>query len=587
MIRFLNRQSFRKKLMLTYGVVMFFSILAVSVVFMAITREILESQALAQSRSGVQGVETRLQQIITRLNGVSDELYLNKAVERIANTPYDNPGQAFEDYATFEDFDRILHVSPEIRRIRIYVNNQTILENGQFMRLTDTVRETEAYRAAADRQGAIIWRYQGDNISAPALHLLRLIHNNERQIIGLLDIEINNSYLNSLIRSERFATILTINGEQFAATQSALGKGVPSLKAEEEQDGVASSKVVLEGTEYLWVSSGFSSPASSSHNLFGVSMLVPMASILKDANAITTKGILICALALAVCLVCLLIFSVLFSKRIRTLRQEMHRVVDGDFEEHTIIDGDDEIAHLYADLNNMRQSFKGMIASIQEKQNEREVLLLKQRQIETKLLSNQINPHFLFNTLETIRMKAHAAGMKDIADAVKMLARMMRIKISLKEQTVPLRAELGMVRDYLEIQKFRFEDRVNYAIDAPEETMEHGILPLLIQPLVENAFLHGLEDKLEGGMIRIEVFEEGALLRVRVSDNGAGIAGPRLREIENGLTGEGIPTGVGLKNVNDRIHIFYGKQYGLAVHSSEGWGTTVEMTLPVMEGKPC
>lgn len=583
MIRLFNRLSFRQKLVITYAIIAVLSTVIVGGVFTGITRGILLDQAQEQSVSSVDGLRVRLQQIIGRVNDVSDELYMNKALEKIAATVYASPQQAFDEYAAFDEFNRILHVSPEIRRITVYINNDTLLENGQFMRLSEAVMQTEMYAQAQAQHGSIVWRCEESRAEGTTLHLSRMIITNERQTIGMLDIELSTSYLHALLRSERNATVLMINGQPFASSQAVAGQ--EEYAAAEDTWTEEGSRVVVEGTPYLHVGGRFYGPASAEWNEFGISILVPEAAIFASANDITQRGLLICLIALGVSFLFLLLFSMLFSRRIRILRREMHRVVDGDFEEYAVIDGEDEIAHLYRDLGNIRHSFKTMLAAKEAEQAVREGLLVKQQQIEMKLLSNQINPHFLFNTLETIRMKAHAAGVGDIAQAVKMLARMMRVKMSLQEQTVPMQVEIDIVRDYLDLQRFRYEDRVRYAVEVEDRALAARVLPLLIQPIVENAFLHGLEDKLEGGEIHIRVWVDGELLRVEVSDDGVGIDEQRLTGIEENLA-EGRDEGsfgLGLKNVHDRIRMFYGPAYGMALASRQGQGTTVSLTMPYGE----
>lgn len=589
LMRLFNRFSFRRKLMITYGIIALLCVLIVGGVFTSLARGILQAQALEQARSGVQSLQVRLRQIVSRVSDVSDELYLNRQLERIAATAYQSPQQAYDEYAAFDAFNRILHVSPEIRRITVYLDNDTLLENGQFMRLTEAVRGGDAYLEASAHQGAVVWRVEAAG-GQSTLHLSRQLSGDERVGYGLLDIELSASYLHALVRSERFDTVLTVHGMPFAASAAFPTETLWPAAESGAEAAQAGERLNIGGIGYLHVREAFLVPFSAKWNAFGVSMLVPEAAIYESANALTQKGMLVCLIALGVSFVCLLLFSILFSRRIGLLRQEMHRVVDGDLEAYAIIDGDDEIAHLYEDLCLIRSSFKSLLDNIQTQQQTREALLVKQQQIELKLLSNQINPHFLFNTLETVRMRAHAAGVPGIAQAVKMLARMMRVKMSLREETVPLRQEVGMVRDYLDIQRFRYEDRVRYTLDVQEGLAEHPVLPLLIQPIVENAFLHGLDEKREGGCIHIAIDAQADTLRIRVCDNGLGMDVGTLRSLADSLHARDSAEddhGIGLKNVQDRIRLYYGEAYGVAIASEAGAGTTVVLTLPYEGGVAC
>ena len=204
------------------------------------------------------------------------------------------------------------------------------------------------------------------------------------------------------------------------------------------------------------------------------------------------------------------------------------------------------------------------------------------------MLANQINPHFLFNTLETIRMKSIASGEKEVATMLKLLASLLRYNLGIKGQPVPLIQELEAIQNYLNIQHMRFEDRVSYDIVTMCDINNIMILPLLIQPLVENSFSHGLEDRVSGGFIYIlintEEIDGKRIMNISVKDNGSGIDEEKLEELNNNLKEKNDDidsTHIGIVNVNSRIKLFYGKEYGLSIKSDFGEGTIVTITIPV------
>jgi two-component system sensor histidine kinase YesM len=218
---------------------------------------------------------------------------------------------------------------------------------------------------------------------------------------------------------------------------------------------------------------------------------------------------------------------------------------------------------------------------IQQLQKER--LFSHQQEMQLKILSNQINPHFLYNTLETIRMMALEKKEKKIATTIKMLSQLLRQSLSANEKTVPLEKEIELVQNYLAIQKLRFGDRVDYSIDMKPNLGGCTILPLLIQPLVENSFIHGLETKPGGGHIRIAVETQGKTLCIDVSDNGIGMEPQRLEKLRSDLAvSEGSIDGhIGLVNVNRRIKLHYGDDFGLTVSESAGNGFTARLAVPL------
>ncbi|MEJ9319080.1 sensor histidine kinase, partial [Halalkalibacterium halodurans] len=195
-------------------------------------------------------------------------------------------------------------------------------------------------------------------------------------------------------------------------------------------------------------------------------------------------------------------------------------------------------------------------------------------------------PHFLFNTLESIRMKSHMKGETEIAKVVKQLGKLMRKSLEVTGHHIPLRNELDMVRCYLEIQTFRYGDRLHYElyIDPQSEMVE--ILPLIIQPLVENAVIHGLERTEDGGTVTISTIVNGNDLTVIVNDDGCGMDEEKLEAIQNMLHHPQEVDGnkIGLLNVHKRLQLTYGKTSGLIIESAKGKGTCVRFTISQIRG---
>lgn len=203
------------------------------------------------------------------------------------------------------------------------------------------------------------------------------------------------------------------------------------------------------------------------------------------------------------------------------------------------------------------------------------------------MLASQINPHFLFNILETIRMQAVVRDQKEIAELTKMLAKLMRHSIQAGSALRPLSAELQLVEYYLKIQDYRFHDRMRYRIEADPADIEGlMIMPLLIQPFVENVIVHGLEGKTSDGLICVRV-QVADTLTIIISDNGCGMSRETLQETRRLLDDfENLNREhVGICNVNQRISLQYGKPYGVSIDSEEGRGTAVMLCLPILTGR--
>jgi len=211
--------------------------------------------------------------------------------------------------------------------------------------------------------------------------------------------------------------------------------------------------------------------------------------------------------------------------------------------------------------------------------------------MEMRSLQSQINPHFLYNTLDSIRARALVEGTEEIADMTEILSSFFRYCISGNESLVKVREELRHMEDYYAIQKFRFEDRISMNVELADEEIRELYMPrMTLQPIVENAFIHGLEKVSRKGEILIRFEREDDRLVITVSDNGAGMDRNTLAEMNaklktvkaSGNSGE-KHSGIAVTNVNARIRLTFGEDYGIRVRSLEGNGTDVIVTIPVID----
>lgn len=224
-----------------------------------------------------------------------------------------------------------------------------------------------------------------------------------------------------------------------------------------------------------------------------------------------------------------------------------------------------------------------------------EMMDLNKRQAQYLALQNQINPHFLYNTLESIRGEALIAGVDNIADMTEALAKFFRYTITKVENLVSVEEELDNCETYFLIQKYRFGNRLQLHILYEEENRESimncKIPKLTLQPVLENSIIHGTELKIGTGNLTIQFEQTDRRLIIRISDDGVGMDEQTLAKLNRQLGGGGKALtenreekkgGIALVNVNNRIHLLFGEEYGMHVYSIKGRGTDVEVTLPVV-----
>ncbi|MEW9051533.1 MAG: sensor histidine kinase [Neobacillus sp.] len=309
------------------------------------------------------------------------------------------------------------------------------------------------------------------------------------------------------------------------------------------------------------------------------------------AEIANTRTIILTGIVTLVVILSLFTYALvsLLLKKMYQLKDSMKRVEKGDFSFETEISGNDEISELASHFKSLVRKINGLIAEAVNKQ-------AVTKEAELKALKTQIDSHFLYNTLENIKMMAEIEGKYDISDAVTSLGEMMRYNIKWKKDFVVLEEELNHIKNYIDIMNLRLDGLLDLRIDIPKEMLEQEVLKMSLQPIIENAVKHGLKPALISGkgLIKVKARFEDELTIIEIKDNGVGMSEEQCTmlnkkissEQENQTDSHNSSSGIGLRNVNERIVLYYGKQYGLHVSSVEGEFTIVTIKMPckIMKG---
>jgi two-component system sensor histidine kinase YesM len=263
---------------------------------------------------------------------------------------------------------------------------------------------------------------------------------------------------------------------------------------------------------------------------------------------------------------------------IKKLHDVTTTIAREDLEPLVMSDNVDEITELGMSFNIMVGKVRELVAA---KMQEQENL----KKAELRVLQAQINPHFLYNTLDTIIWMVESKRSAQVVDLVRALSRFFRISLSKGEDWITVGDEFEHVASYLAIQKIRYRDILDYQIDVDDAILSATILKLTLQPLVENALYHGIKNKRSGGVIQVRGrSRDGAFIHIEIEDNGLGMTQERLAQVRATLrhdAPEPSEGGYGLVNVNQRIQLYYGQRHGLVIASEYGAGTTVSLTIPL------
>lgn len=234
------------------------------------------------------------------------------------------------------------------------------------------------------------------------------------------------------------------------------------------------------------------------------------------------------------------------------------------------------------EVTSLSNAFGHLVIRIQELMNKvrnEEIVL---RKTELRALQAQINPHFLYNTLDSIAWMCEEGRTKDAVEMVNALARLFRISISKGHELIPVEKEVEHAKSYLQIQKFRYKNQFQYSFEVQESCLGYYCNKITLQPIIENAIYHGLNRMIDEGFIEIRIFEDGDDVVFTVEDNGVGMTKEQCESILHKEV-KGQTGGIGIKNVNDRVKIYFGEQYGMTIESELDEGTKVSIRMPKLK----
>ena len=582
-----NNIRIRKKMIGIYIISVLVPVFFVSLYMTYSMSNLVYSRMVNEAKTDTVRVRDRVNELLYLMTNISDKIYFDKQLKTLISTKYGSFLESIDACKNYPSLKEYTQYYSQIEAITLYVDNSTICENGFFVKTTDTIRKEAWYKAAVRSGGNMIWQcfYNKDNNSY-YLAFVRRIRIDDNGNYAVMVMRVSYSYLTSVIQNERTTMLMTVDNDRIvlADDREKLGtkidiKGLTAFSGDREQ---ILKDVTYESRKVFIVCDSFL--PQKTRSTIQIINITPTSDITRQVFATYITGIAIALISLVIPVLLMVLFTGSFSERILFIRTQIHRAASGDLDIPPDISGSDEIAELYTDLIKMIGDMKKLLQENYEHKLQQQQLLTKQNEAQFKMLASQINPHFLFNTLESIRMKAYVCGQREIATVIKLLGKSMRSLLELDDNPQPLKSELDFVRNYLEIQKFRFADRVDYTIEVQDGIDEKilKVLPLLIQPIVENAFVHGLEQKEGSGKIDIIVNRQDENVLVTVKDNGLGMDIEKLEEVHRKIKEAGGKTGksIGLSNVNQRIKLYYGESYGIKVDSSPGTGTTVWISFP-------
>lgn len=582
--------SIRRKLFLIYIICGFIPMLFVSLYLINGTKNILIQQNKSSEISELQLIADGFYENIRTIAEASQRLYFLEIIEKLGSYQYYRSEELVNDYNALNKILRkecLSYYSREIENICLYFRNSTLSNNLRVAKIDEKIYELPWFQKTMTANGRLVCEFHEDSMNYKKyLCFSRIIRTKEGKDVGVAVIALKEERILYPLRDHNTETVLVLNNEEVIYSNSETTDKRELIHILQENarnkkiDTEIYQNVFYQGEESVLTVIPIS--YSGLVDQISVVSIRPYDDILKKANQQSQKSILIIISGLIIVVFVISIFSWNFSSRINKFKTQMHKASRGRFDIAERIGGQDEISDLYDDLGLMINSIEALITQVYEERVQKEMLYSRQKEMEFSMLASQINPHFLYNTLETIRMKARTNGQKDIEDIVKMLAKIMRHNLQIKDKQVTLKEELNLVESYLRIQKYRFEDRVTYSMDINCNVETIYTIPLILQPIVENAMVHGIEMKKGIGHIAIRVDEINETICIQVIDNGIGFTAERLEEIREHINSSTEVKGshIGLRNVNQRIKLLYGEDFGITIESEPLVRSIIQILIP-------
>ncbi|MDY6325028.1 MAG: sensor histidine kinase [Catonella sp.] len=540
------------------------------------------NEKLLQSYS--ERVSTTLFEITTQVYNVSEKITYDSDLWDVLGEAYNSSGDANVALADETVIADAMYNYNAIEGVTIYTQNPTIENSDNYVYANEGIRKQLWYQKALSRVSAF-WcgmkRSDKYGNTYWNLCLVRKIPSSESNYTNVLVIKLSDDYLRTRLSENEYDYAIAVDTDMvfLSNTDEYYGADMDTLMPVDynEENYIYHGTSTISNEKYM-VYGSVSYPYKTDSKIYICAL---NKNIYERIMMSVRNSVAAVVLALLVPLIIIHFFSDYLSGRIIKLRGAMHNVAEGNYDVPYELGADDEISAAFSDLVDTAKQIEEKNARIYEVQ-------LAENEMQLKMLQSQINPHFLYNTLETIRMKALTNGDREAADAIKSLGKILRFSLeNSNKNEVRLSESMKIIENYLSIMKLRFGERLTYEINIDKEiTPENTMLkPLMIQPVVENAILHGIAESENGGKVTIhittEIVENETKLIIIVSDDGEGMSESTLTYLIERMKG-GTESGrhIGLANIYRRIKLGYGEQYDVLITSELGVGTSVTLIIP-------
>ncbi len=476
----------------------------------------------------------------------------------------------------------LIHMRNEIRGIHIMANDGNIFSNLDsntiLLKVFEQDSESIQQIKEADGKWIILPLHHPNyylNTHTAVFSVARLIREPSTQIpLGIIKVDIKQELVEEIVSKANTKNqffIVNEDNEFIYPNKKEAKMTTKVLSALENSGETTYSNISIDDVEYMMVKN------KSDYSGLTTIMLTPRSEILAEVNDLRKVMFFVVLAGILVASILGFILSKPLVGSIHRLREAMVGVEKGNFKQRVSIDSSDEIGEL-------GKGFNVMVNEINRLVTEGYKTSIREKDAELRALQSQMNPHFLYNTLESISMLAITRGNLDVSDMVSSLGKLLRYTIDNTSKVVSLKEEIAFIRSYINVQKVRMGDKLHYREEIPLQLMEASVPKLILQPIIENAIVHGLRNR--GGNVTLKAVAFEEKIHIIISDDGEGVGTKRLKELRENLQKlESTPSkdhnGIALTNVHERVRLLFGNEYGIEIESEEEKGFSVTIKIPL------
>lgn len=509
---------------------------------------------------------------------VSSMVYADHSINEVLDKTYSSPIEYVRSYdATLRGFNKYGAMFSSVASILFYTDNDSILYSGGVFPITKEMKQNEWYKKVNENKNYPVITRTGTGGIRDTFSVIReldyyRVYNNTNKY---MKIDLKQETIHHIFQNVRFegeVYLLNNQGEvEYTTNSEVLWKErLYDFHTLELPKGASLLEVEVDSNEYFkgWTVVGVVSETELLQGVYNSRRFILYLGFL---NFIVPTIVIV-------------LISRSLHTRIYKILQHMRKMKNQRFETIMGEKYNDEIGELTSEFNRMSNKIKELIQDVYVTNIQKKDLELQRKQAQLSALQSQINPHFLFNALETIRMRSIIKKETETAKIIQNMAKMLRRSFTWGKDWVTVQDELTIILSFLEIQKYRFEDKLNYVIDIDDEVRSVIIPNMILLPFVENASIHGIEPRKGKGVIQITLKRVEDNLEFIIRDNGPGFDQEKLTHILTSLrTQEAMGDRVGIKNVYYRLKLYYADQFYFDIKSDNGNGTTVIIRLPIKE----